>query len=354
MKRVIVWVAVLCMVATSAYASEWKFYGSARVHTMYQKVENQSGSIDNTNFSEALQTNSRIGANVKVNDALTGGFEYGAGNGVANVRRLYGEWNFGGGSLLVGREWTPLNIAYSNQVYGNAALGYDAALDGIGDTTGYVGPMLRLSYGNFQIAAVAPDLTYNTPGASSTQVMIPAIEVYYKIPMNNWNIQMAGGYQTFDVYNAANQTGQSFSVDSYTGAVGVDVTLQAFTLAGIVHAGQNEGNLIDILPIDAGTTFAGYSSFATGTIVDNESYGFNLIATYTANEMFKFETGYGYIKTKYDTSTAAKDDAKSYYLQSVITLAPGVTITPEIGRIDFKQATQDQITYAAVKWQLDF
>jgi len=288
---------------------------------------------------------------VKVNDALTGCFEYGTG---VDVRRLYGEWNFGGGSLLVGQEWTPLNISLSNQIYGNSSLGYDADLDGLGDVTSGRAPMLRLSFGNFQIAAVKPDATYLIPGASSTQVMLPAIEAYYKIPMNNWNIQLAGGYQTFDVYSAANQTGRSQSVTSYTGAVGVDATFQAFTLAGIVHAGQNEGNLIDILPIDAGTTFAGNSSYATGTIVDNDSIGFNLIASYTANEMFKFETGYGYIRTKYDTLNATKDDARSYYLQSVITLAPGITVTPEIGRIDYRQAAQNQITYAAAKWQIDF
>lgn len=50
-----------------------------------------------------------------MSDELTGGFEYGSG---VNLRKLYGEWNFGAGSLLIGQTYTPLNYFYSNQVYG--------------------------------------------------------------------------------------------------------------------------------------------------------------------------------------------------------------------------------------------
>ena len=71
-----------------------------------------------------LQGNSRIGAAVKVSDALSGRFEYGASNGNANIRHLYGVWNFGAGSLLVGQHDGPLRHPGSDQVYaGDAGLG---------------------------------------------------------------------------------------------------------------------------------------------------------------------------------------------------------------------------------------
>lgn len=54
----------------------------------------------NSCLAQKLHGNSRIGARVKVSDSVNGRFEYGALNGV-NLRILWGEWNFGAGSLGV-------------------------------------------------------------------------------------------------------------------------------------------------------------------------------------------------------------------------------------------------------------
>ncbi|MCF8136214.1 MAG: hypothetical protein K9K63_02785, partial [Desulfotignum sp.] len=107
MKKLMVLVAALALVAGSAMtaaAADWNFYGSARIATFFVDQENNVASnnpayVDTSSYNQGLQGNSRIGASVKVSDELTGGFEYGTG---VNVRKLYGEWNFGAGSLLVG------------------------------------------------------------------------------------------------------------------------------------------------------------------------------------------------------------------------------------------------------------
>ncbi|MCG8567180.1 MAG: hypothetical protein MI747_19060, partial [Desulfobacterales bacterium] len=136
MKKLMLFAAALVLLAGStASAAEWNFYGSARVNTFITDFENSpfqpkgapalglATGDDTKNYEQGLQGNARIGAKVKVNDSLKGRFEYGALQGNANIRLLYGEWNFGAGSLLVGQNYTPLLLPYSNQVYSIHSLG---------------------------------------------------------------------------------------------------------------------------------------------------------------------------------------------------------------------------------------
>ncbi len=107
MKKLLIIFAVLCL-AAPAMAADWNFYGSARMATFYsiadKDIEGDNDTINRTLWD--LQGNSRFGANVKVNDQIGGGFEYGTG---VNLRKLFGTYTFGGGSeLLIGQTYTPL------------------------------------------------------------------------------------------------------------------------------------------------------------------------------------------------------------------------------------------------------
>jgi len=146
MRKLVSAIAALAMVATfamSAAAADWNFYGSARIETFYQENGTDEFSMDQAG-------NSRIGATVKVSDELTGRFEYGSGDN-ASIRLLYGEWNFGGGTLTVGQDYTPISLTsgYSQQ-FKNANTGL------IGYGMPYAGrvPQLKLTFGNFSIAAI--------------------------------------------------------------------------------------------------------------------------------------------------------------------------------------------------------
>ena len=58
MKKLIVWVASLAMVAgfaLTASAAEWNFYGSARVGTWVTDVDSATGGVDDRDFDEALE-----------------------------------------------------------------------------------------------------------------------------------------------------------------------------------------------------------------------------------------------------------------------------------------------------------
>lgn len=367
---------LLAFMTGSAYSAEWNFFGSARISTFYSNIDVSpfAGGADTSNYEQSLNGNARIGANVKVSDELTGEFEYGTLGGVADVRILWGEWNFGAGSLGVGQNYTPLLFPYSNQVYNlNAFNKGDHNMSTFGMLYGSRKAMVRLKFGEFQIAAVQPKLLIESWSAAplaqpQTEVKIPSIQAKYKYDFDMGHVSVAAGYQTFDVVSGAN----SYSVDSWILGMGGRLDLGGFYFKGNVWGGQNVGNMADILVSGslwstranagsgnfdgAGWGLARYSdgTRATKELIDRDAMAGLLVAGYKIREGLYLETGYGYVSTELDQSGSTKDDAETYYLQATIFLAPGVFLTPEIGRINGKDDTQVDITYGGIKWQINF
>ncbi len=390
MKKLMLIAAALVLLAGSvASAAEWDFYGSARINTFYTDFENSPfqspGNLaafglitgdDTKNYEQGLQGNARIGANVKVNDSLTGRFEYGAQSGDANVRILYGEWDFGAGSLLVGKHYTPLLFPYSNQVYSIHSLGKgDHNMSTFGMLYGARKAQVRLKFGGFQIAAVdCKTLVYrqNTNGGHpyglyasqpDTELNFPSIQAKYKFDFKQGHVSVAGAYQTFEVLTGT----ESLDVDSYILGVGGRLNVGPAYFKGNIWGGQNVGNQADILVNSALWSTTGNAStsdfdgdgfglakFDGTKIVDRDALAYLLIAGVEIRKGLYLEAGYGYVKTELDEANAPKDDAETIYLQSTIFLAEGVFITPEIGYCDMKQKDDPQITYYGIKWQINF
>ncbi len=342
MKKLIVLIAAMALVATSAYAAEWNFYGSARVSTFWNEIETTAvpAVADVDAFTEALQGNSRIGARVKVSDELTGRFEYGSG---PNLRLLYGEWNFGGGSFLVGQTYTPLNMFYSNQVYGS-----DSDLLGWGGVYSGRQAVLQLKYGAFKVALTPVNTaTDGTFGAgATTEVQMPALEASYGLKMGNFAIALAGGYQTFEITPAPAVT---YDIDSYVIALGASVNLGAFYINGDIYTGQNVSNLIWADAAGGGVR----AGLAGTTVLDNDAIGYLLVIGGKINDMFSVEFGYAGLSAELD-GALIDEDSESYYAQATIHMAPGVFVVPEIGVIDHDGTLDNQETYFGAKWQINF
>jgi hypothetical protein len=346
--RVLAGIAVMVAVFTaSASAADWNFYGSARVQTFYTDTDNKNGVEDTTNYDQSLQSNSRIGANVKVSDELIGRFEYGASGGNANIRHLYGEWDFGSGKLLVGQTDSPLNMSLSNQVYGS-----DTNLDPYGHVDAKRQPMIRLSFGGFQIAAIEPDTdTWDGDVANSTtEVIVPKLEVSYRLDLDSSYLQLQGGYQTYELTDTA--TNIAKDVGSYILAVGGQIKFDSFYLGADLWLGQNTGPYNYSCAVDDNPAFNGT------TLVDNDSLGYALVGGMKLNDIFSFELGYGYTQAELDQAGSSKDDLDAYYVQSTVTFAPGVFFVPEVGVIDNKNDKngneQSEILYYGIKWQINF
>lgn len=398
MKKLTLIVVLLIVMNGSAWANaEWNFYGSARVSTFYTNWDNNflsgnpiTGTGPNTsNYEMDLNGNARIGARIKVSDTVSGRFEYGAKDGGAKLRILWGEWNFGEGSLGVGQHYTPLFFPYSNQVYNIYAMGDgDTNMSIFGMLYGGREPMIRLKMGNFQIAAVAPrDLVHSyytfdatIPGAGvmasppGTEVKIPNIQAKYKFDFDCGHINLAGGYQTFDVVDS----GDEYDVTSYVLGLGGRLNAGKAYFKVNVWGGQNVGNLANIftngqafstlsnagdsVKDGAGFGLARWSDGALNAldptqpergITDNDALAALIVAGYEIRRGLYVEAGYGYTQTELDASGEDRQECNTWYIQSTIFLAEGVFITPEIGGVDTKTDDTD-IFYFGVKWQINF
>ena len=384
MKKFLVVVAALIMVAGTVQAAEWNFYGHARVGTFFTDFEKDpfsaggAGSVgsfaaakDTKNYEEGLYGNARIGAKVKVNDSLKGRFEYGTQSGNANVRLLYGEWDFGMGSLLVGKNYTPLIFPYSNQVYGIDALGKgDHNMSTFGMLYGSRKAQIRLKMGGFRIALVDckslvyyPNLSPTTTAHPETEINFPAIQAKYKYDFPFGSVGVAGGYFTFEVGDTKED------VDSYVLGVGGKVNMGPAYLKANVWGGQNVGNQADILvnqKLWSTKDNAGSSSFdgdgfglakyngTTKKVTDRDALAYMVVAGMEIRKGLYIEAGYGHVETELDEAGAKEDEADTYYIQSTIFLAEGVFLTPEVGYVDMKEENQSEITYYGIKWQINF
>lgn len=403
MKKLMVIAVLFVFMTGSAWAAaEWNFYGSARVSTFYSNFDNDpfAPGTNTENYEMDLNGNARIGANVKVNDDLTARFEYGAKQDKANIRILWGEWNFGKGTLGIGQNYTPLLFPYSNMVYNiHGKEEGDINMSIFGMLYGGRKPMIRLEFGGFQIAvveprervsnyvttestsgivaAVSPFTMYLEADQPSTEIKIPSIQAKYKFDFNMGHISLAAGYQSFDVIDS----GKDYTVESYLVGIGGRLNVGKAYFKGNVWGGQNVGNMADILVSGsivstlAGKTSGdtdglgmGYARWSDGSvynalggmgglekgITDNDALAALIVAGFEIRKGLYVEAGYGYTSTEFDEANSQKDDADIFYLQSTIFLAPGVFITPEIGYLDAKQDGQTELFYAGAKWQINF
>ena len=337
MKRIMA-IAVLSLgiaVGSNAMAADWNFYGSARVSTFWADEDDGTSSSE-TNFSEGLQSNSRIGAKVQVSDELIGRFEYGASGGNANIRHLYGEWDFGAGKLLVGQTDSLMKITLSNQVYDT-----DANMKKYGSVDAGRRAMVRLSFGGFQIAAIEVNR-----GTGYDQAVIPKIELKYKFNTNAFAFEVAGGYQTYE-------TAADCDVDSYVLALGGKFNFGP----GYARAGGWFGQNVGPYGL-ANSGATNDDPTVNGTdINDNDGFGIVGSVGFKINDMFALEGGLGYVSADLDGATD-EDTAMAYYVQATIKLASGVLIVPEIGFLDemddLDGSDEGDTLYYGMKWQINF
>ncbi|MCG8688778.1 MAG: hypothetical protein MI892_28160, partial [Desulfobacterales bacterium] len=181
---------------------------------------------------------------------------------------------------------------------------------------------------------------------SGTEVTLPKLEASYDVKFNNIRLKAVGGYNAYEIDDA-------YDVDSYILGLGGKGTFGPAYLAASFYIGQNLGPYDFRVSTDNDPVLSGADE-----VVDNDSYGFILVAGYKLNSMFTFEAGYGYTESELDGSGFGEDDASQYYLQSKITLAPGVIVVPEVGFVDNGHDSagtkQTEITYFGAKWQINF
>jgi hypothetical protein len=367
MKKLIIALAALALIASPALAVDWNFYGSARMQTAYVSkdlgsVDDAAGNDDDQDVQWDWGGNSRFGAKVKA-ESVDGLMEIGirstteGGDETVNSRRLYGRWDFGAGKFKVGKDYTPVSQFVSGQAFGDNPTGsLDNGLLGQGAFYGGRQGQLALQFGGFEVALITPSgsTTVGTQAAANSEVdeYIPKIEAKWGMSLDMFSFNIMGGFQTYEI------DGPNEDVDSYV--IGGDAALTfgpAYIKAALSY-GQNIGN--------AGWAGAsGEWKASSESVKDTDTIQACLIAGFKFTDMVTFEAGYGYVDNSYDASTAKDDSPWEAYAQAVIALAPGVWVIPEVGYKDndnyavndgAQQAGKDAGSrfYVNAKWQIDF
>ncbi len=371
MKKLFVIFAVIGMVgmfAATTMAADWSFYGSARMGTWWV-TEDKKGD-EEMDLAWAEQGNARIGARVAVSDTLSGRFEYGVSGGNANQRLLYADWDFGAGVMRVGQAYAPGNIFISNQVFGsdNNILNFGGMYSGRVEEISFKFAKI------FEIAFIQPSTGYlegyydgvNDPtaggpgddGGTNIDITIPKIEAALVYNQENWWVQGTFGYQTMKAKDeTAGIAGVDVDVTSYMYGVGGMFNMAGFYVGAVVMGGSNVDPYGLYVSTDATPTpTADANGKITGTD-DTTTLGYNLVLGYTINDMLTVEGGWGYISSDNDNYDKA-DAATAYYINLPITLAPGVSITPEFGVEDQLKDANDvdegSDTYFGAKWMINF
>jgi hypothetical protein len=346
MKKLLVIFAAIALVGgftATAMAADWAFYGSARVATFW---ENQD--VDNNPTAEDedllwfIQGNSRIGAKVK-HDTVAGHFEYGTG---VNLRRLYGTWDFGSGKFTVGQDYTPITVFYSGQVFDS-----DNGLLGQGNIYGSRRGQARLEFGGFQIAAI--QITGDDArGVGEVDTYLPKIEARFSTSADQWSFDLFGGFQQYEIDTPPGPV-DDIDIQSWAIGAGGGFNFGAGYLKASISWGENTGDMAYFRGAKARLN-------AAGNDVDDAAELQGLIlAGFKASDMVTFEAGAGYYDVEYDND----DDSMDYwgfYVQSVLTVGPGVYIVPEFGYYDKYVYNSNTINddasywYLGAKWQINF
>jgi hypothetical protein len=358
MKKLFILFAILCL-AAPAMAADWNFYGSARFATFYSIVDKDAPPPNDDSINRTIwqqQGNSRIGANVKVNDQISGSFEMSDSFG---KRKLFGKYTFGGGSeLLIGQTYTPTSkYFYSNSVYAT-----DGDLLGVGQFYAGRNPMVQWKMGGLAIAGVSPNIPDDEEGVSAVDLIIPKIEASYNYKADAWFFDVAGGFQTYDIDYFADGASDP-TVMSYTVMVGGGMNFGAFYVNLGANFGQNYEEYGAGGPSLAGVRAINQSGlFTPDEERDNETWGFLGVLGFNASDTWTFEAGYGYQKSELDVAGDSDESLWQAYVNAVWNIAPGFFIVPEVGFAEYDYAgdpgegASDAPTlfYAGAKWQINF
>ena len=261
------------------------------------------------------------------------------------TRRLAAHWDFGAGTLSIEKGYTSTNQFVSGQV-GRV----DAGLLGRGfmyaGRPGFIG----LTFGNFGVQLIEPEVDDDLGTGGDVDPMIPKVEANWGMSFDTFSFMLRGGFQTYTVDKVGPTNSDDFDVTSYgLGAEGRFNFGPAYVAGGLSIA-QNG---------DQARWTAGAATLDTaGTDIDDtDTIQAGIVAGFKMSDMVSFEGGLGYRTDDFDTSGVDETDQYELYVQSNIALAAGVWLQPEFGyaSVDADGSSADATDwYLGAKWQMDF
>lgn len=340
-------------------------YGSMRLLTgWYTHDYAASGVDDDDELYWNLSDISRFGAKFKTGD-ISGHVEFGLigadGGNKTYDRLLYGTWDFGGGSLMVGQNYPPYTMI-SAQVAPRIGLPGTNHGDYNAENT-FVGygalwearkPQIRLTIDNgFYVALIEPESREpeGVAGGGDTDLTIPKLCVGYDYKTEGLSLNGGVAYNTYD-YEEVGTIDES--VDSYLIYVNCKAPVGMVDLQASVHYGQNLG--------DFGLWHretAAQARAVANDIEDSDSYG-GYVQVAIPVDPAKITLGYGYVRSDRDLAAPndETDEQQSYFVNAKLPIADTFFIVPEFTYYDQMDdeagQEEDDAWFLGVLWQMNF
>jgi hypothetical protein len=372
-------------------------YGSVRVMTYWlQKNSEATGTghsdgdltwdEDFSNSRLGVRFNEgKIGGNVEIRpqDRQTVRTRTTSNMGINDtLRHLYGTYDLGWGTFVVGQTWTPT----FNPICNECLVGGGGYLDAYGDMGGSARvaglqlwtPIKGLN-GLLKIALLQPWTDLNTSpgpavypeGYGSTDTTLPKIEASLAGAFGPLSFTARGGYNTMSYKNTA--TDDTKGVDSWLFDLDLTYSMGPFYVRGSGYLAQNLGIYGTGGPEVIWGLFP--QAFGTADIQNVDNWGWFGVAGFHINDMFSVEAGYGQRGANQDVPGGAgtiKEKTSAFVFFLPISITPAFVITPEILWTDqgyvtgpgtaadaadfgvtYNEDRGNQL-YAGIYWRIDF
>ncbi len=338
-----------------------QIYGSMRYDTFYinQKsdgVLNTAGDDSATTVQNNLAVNSRFG--VKFDEGkLKGQFEMGikdyTGANALYTRLMYGTYDFGGGTLLIGQTYNPWTM-FSDQVYDadNGFIGFGCLYDSRQ-------PQVKLTLNNgLYVTLVTPHNSTALVANSVHYNVAPKVGVGYNGKAGGTTFGAGFAFNTTKEQNDAANWDED--VNSFLVYARAAVNVGAVTAKTQVHYGQNLGNFGI-----AGRNNSFATLDATGGIDNTDSWGGFVQVGAKVSQTASVVAGVGFTR---DKQADTDYDQTSVFINAPIEIAPHFHVVPEFDYFHYNNGSsanhigvpniglgnlQDAYVVGA-KWQMDF
>jgi hypothetical protein len=331
-KIVVLLVAALCTAAFVAPAfAALKPYASVRVFTYYMVTDNPT-TANNKDLNITMDT-SRFGVKGK-KGAIKGKFELGtkglSKSNTLGLRKLYGVYDFGAGTLLIGQNSHVadhgMDAVAKPDLNGFGLMGFDKTIQ----------MTVRMDNGLYG------SVLYNTKtGDDKTKAEFPFVAAGYNGEMGDTAVGAGVGYGSYD--NGTND------IETYYVYGQVEQGVGAGTIAARIYYAQNLG-AIEGCGLPAG------ANVVAGE--DGETWAGYVTGSFKVSDKAKLQAGVGYSTTDNDGAGTESDDQYVVFVQAPIKVAKGFKITPNITYADYKEnaagVDEKSTLWIGAQWRMDF
>ncbi|MDY6989171.1 MAG: hypothetical protein SWQ30_14060 [Thermodesulfobacteriota bacterium] len=328
-------------------AAEFQPYGSMRLAVGWWDFDDNAGNEYDT-IMEELGDFSRFGAKWK-GEELSGHVEFGLkgdgrGSNSAYTRLLYGTWNFNGGSLMVGQNYTPYTFISDQMAPRLKDLGGNhAEIDAENYFIGYGclwdsrQPQIKVTLDSgLYLAAIQPDPEHYNLTVNGVPVVVdsgradlPKLCVGWEIKQDNMFLNPGFAWNQIQATEAGVMDEED--LDSWLLYLNAKLALGPADVKGSLHYGQNVGNFG--LWNREGAAYAQLNDTLDG-FEDSDSYGGYVQCAFPLDPA-TITLGVGYTTSENDMlSDGDEDDQMSYFVNAKIPFADKFWVIPEISYYD--------------------